>query len=166
MRGLLRAVWVGLAVASAGCQTATAPSGADVKSCGTGTFTGTLTATINGGAFVATCLTGASYANQIVAIGGTDVSASNLTTFQNLALAVVASGPGTYQLNPNGNNAAYSVGGTESWGAGGTFGGSGTVIITALSSTGASGTFAITMVAGPGGSGPATITSGTFSITF
>jgi hypothetical protein len=166
MRNLARLSLLVL-VSSVGCGTSTTgPSSSTVHSCGAGSFQGSMTAAINGSSFTATCLLSVKATGGILAIGGTDVSQANLMTFRDITFAVAAAGVGTFTLGPSGNNASFGIGGSQLWEAGASFGGSGTVTITAFSSTAVSGTFSFNLVAGPGGSGTKTITNGSFSITF
>lgn len=161
-----------LASISCGNSTSGPSGGGIVQSCAGSGFSGTMTATINGQSFAATCLLLASSSNNIVALGGTDISANNKTTYQDISIAIVATAPGTYSLAslasglPNPNNASYSIGGSQQWLAGSGFGGTSSVTITTLTATSVSGTFSITFAAGPGGSGTKTLTNGAFNITF
>jgi hypothetical protein len=146
------------------------PSAANVHSCSGGTASGTLTATINGASFAATCLDAVSFNGNILGLGGTNISSSNATTFINIAMAVQATGMGTFQIGQGtAANASMSKGGSQFWQAGGISTGTGMVTITSLSSTSAAGSFSFNMVPGPGasgGSGTISITNGSFNITF
>jgi hypothetical protein len=159
-------VFVLLSSVACGSSTTGPSSISIVHSCGAGTFTGSMTATVGGQSFTATCLLAASSTNNIIAFGGTNVSASNPTNFDNITFAVTATGPGTFTLGPSGNNASLSIGDTQFFKAGATFGGSGSVTITALSATSASGTFSFSLVTVPASASTQTVTNGTFTITF
>ena len=163
-------------VGVSGCSSSnssTGPSGSLVHSCGGGNASGTMSATISGKSFVATCLVTITFNGKLFDLGGTDVSASNASTFQDVTFVVSATGPGTYTIDSttiaqgaSGNNAAYSIGGSQLWTSGAGAGGGGTVTFTTLTSSSAVGTFSINFVAGPGGSGTKTLTNGTFNVTF
>lgn len=165
-------------VGASGCSSSnssgdTGPSGNLVHSCGGGNASGTMSATVSGKSFVATCFVTITFNGKLFSLGGTDVSQNNTTTFQDVTFAVSAAGPGTFAIDSttiaqgaSGNNAAYSIGGSQLWVSGAGSGGGGTVTLTTLTSSSASGTFSINFVAGPGGSGTKTLTNGKFNVTF
>jgi chorismate synthase len=149
-----------------GCGSTT-PTPTIVQSCGGGSSSGSMSATVNGSSFVATCLTSVSIVGGILAFGGTNISSSNASNYEDISMAIVAAAPGTYQVTAtSSSNAKLSIGGSQQWVAGVLQGGSGTVVIDTLTATGASGTFSFNLVAGPGGSGTKTITNGKFNLTF
>jgi hypothetical protein len=145
----------------------TSPSAQNIHSCAGGTLSGTFTATINGTSFVATCLDNLLTNAGIVSFGATNVTQSNLSSFIDVAIAVQATAPGTYQLAKlTPSNAAVSVGGSQIWQAGGASGGTGTVTFTTLTATKLTGTFSFDMVAGPNATGTKTVKNGAFDLTF
>jgi Family of unknown function (DUF6252) len=125
---------------------------------------GTMTASIDGSGWTAIAITTASYTNGILSIGGADGS----SPIRSIGLALTTAGPGTFTIGslPSAANAVLSIGIGPTWTAN-AGGGTGTIIVTALSSTAASGTFLFTAVAAAGGAiGTHVVTSGAFNITF
>jgi hypothetical protein len=125
---------------------------------------GTMTASIDGSAWTAIAITTATYSNGVLAIGGADGS----NPIRSIGLGLVTAGPGTFAIGalPGAANALVSIGIGPTWTAN-VIGGSGTITLTALSSTGATGSFSFTAVAAAGGAtGTHTVTSGAFNITF
>jgi hypothetical protein len=124
---------------------------------------GTMSATIDGQAWTGNLATAATYQNNILAFAGTNNS------FQiNITLTGVT-GTGTITLGSGQLSIATvaTVSTTpQTWLTSST-GGSGSVVITSLSSTGAAGTFSFTGVAAGGGAtGTKAVTSGQFNVTF
>jgi hypothetical protein len=125
---------------------------------------GTMTASIDGSSWTAVAINTATYTNGLLSIGGADGS----NPIRSIALALTVAGPGTFAMGtlPSAANAVLSIGIGPTWTAN-VGGGSGTITITAISSTGTSGTFFFTAVPAAGGAtGTHTVTSGTFNITF
>jgi len=158
---------------SSNSNSSTGPSGNVVHSCGGGNASGSMTATISGRSFEATCLVTLTFNGKLFDLGGTDVAQSNPNGFQDVTFVVSATGPGTYTIDSttiaqgaSGNNAAYSIAGSQLWVSGAGSGGGGTITFTTLTSSSAAGTFSINFVAGPGGSGTKTLTNGKFNVTF
>jgi hypothetical protein len=156
-------------VALAGCgkKSPTSPSVTMIHSCAGGTLSGTFGATIDGTAFVPTCLDALSVNGGLVSFGATNVTQNNLASFIDIAIAVQASAPGTFQLsNKSISNAAVSVGGSHLWISGAASTGTGTVTITTLTATRIAGTFTFDMAAGPNATGTKTVRNGTFDLSF
>ena len=125
---------------------------------------GTMTAVIDGSAWTAVTISTATYANGILSIGGADSS----SPIRSIGLALTTSGPGTFTMGtlPSGANGVLSIGIGPTWTAN-VLGGTGTIVVTSLSSTAANGTFLFTPIASAGGAtGTHAITSGVFNITF
>ena len=125
---------------------------------------GTMTAVIDGSPWTAAAITTASYTNGILSIGGAD----RVNPIRSIGLALTVAAPGTFVMGtlPSAANAVLSIGIGPTWTAN-VAGGTGTIVITAISSTAASGTFFFTAVPAAGGAtGTHTATSGTFNITF
>ena len=124
---------------------------------------GTMSASIDGQAWTGNLATAATYQNNILAFAGTNNS------FQiNITLTGVT-GTGTITLG-SGQLSIATVAtvstSPQTWLTSAT-GGTGSVVITSLSSTGASGTFSFTGVAAGGGAtGTKAVTSGQFNVTF
>ena len=121
---------------------------------------GTLTASIDGSAFTATTVTG-TYASNVLAFSGLGGSGTQiLISIPNVTTT------GTFDVGIGQAGVAQVVVGTQVWTTALT-GGTGSVVITALSSSQASGTFTFTAPASTGGAtGTKVVTSGTFTIEF
>ncbi len=128
---------------------------------GGGTSTAPFTAVINGQAWAATTATfTVSYTNGVLAMSGTDA------TGWTFGLAIPASGPGPVALS-TGANAILTSPSNQNWSATHLDGGSGTIVVTSLTSNSATGTFSFVMVpSGGGATGNRTVAQGTFSVTF
>jgi Family of unknown function (DUF6252) len=107
----------------------------------------------------------AGLANGILSVGGTDASRSTTLSF---ALTPTTAGTGTYVLGPtSAANAMILIGNpAQGWQAAVGIG-SGTIAISALTTTRASGTFSFVLAAvpGTGATGTRTITEGSFDVT-
>jgi hypothetical protein len=131
--------------------------------------TSSLTARIDGTQWTAASGIFGNYQNNILSIGGSNTGSQVTLGF---AVGRGDGGPlttATYSFGPlEGHNATLYMGNpVQGWFGGPNFG-SGTVTITALSSTGAAGTFTFTLVPTPGtgSSGNKAITQGLFNIRF
>lgn len=137
-----------------------------ISACGSETgpgqpVNGSMTAKIDGGNWSASVAVAATYTGNILAIAGTDGNG------RTIGFATVASAPGTTSIATTvGANASLTIG-ANAWSAGSTIG-SGTMVITALTTTGARGTFQFVLspVASSGATGTRNITEGTFDVTF
>ena len=124
-----------------------------------------MTFRVDGAAVTATSTT-ASFSNGILTVAGT-ATASNTTL--GFSLTPSAAGTGTYSLGPlSPSNALIQIGNPAAGWQAGVGIGSGTITLTALSSTGATGTFSFTLAAvpGTGATGTRTVTDGSFTVTF
>ena len=123
---------------------------------------GSMTARVDGAAFTAFSVAG-TFNGSVLAVSGIQISPS-----QGLTIGVATTAPGTFTVGTgsSGVNGIY-VSGNSSWSAAGNIG-SGTVIITTLSSTRAVGSFNFVMQAqaGSGATGTRTITQGAFDVRF
>ncbi len=156
MRRLLTLTTVLLLAASACKKDSTGPDGNN----GNGNLAnGSMSATINGSDWRATLSLAGTYSSGILAIAGTNGTSGTL------GMALFASGTGTFPFTAaNGGNATLTVG-SSAWVASGVTG-SGSVTITALSSTGATGTFTLSMVPSGAATGNKTVTNGAFNVKF
>lgn len=124
---------------------------------------GTFKATINGGAWspIGTVV--------VSRVGGGLTMAATSTSYVMSIVVLNVSGPGSFTLNAsvhNGSHAAVSSTGQSGWDTGNN-GGTGTVVVTTLTSNHVVGTF--TFDAPPNGTSTASalhVTSGTFDVTF
>lgn len=118
-----------------------------------------MSAKINGAAWSASAGLSAVFSSpNIVAVAGSDGAG------RTLGFGLVATGPGTYAVGGlSGTNATYSEG-SISYSAALNVG-SGSVVVTSLSSTAAAGTFSFTVVQ-TGGTATKTITEGSFNVKF
>jgi hypothetical protein len=123
---------------------------------------GSMSAKIDGSTWNSVATT-ATYNNGSLIISGADTS----NPPHALGMGVVATGPGTFQVNQQSPANATLINGSATWVAS-IVGGSGTIIITSLTSTSVSGTFSFTMIPTPGStsSGNKVITEGVFNVTF
>jgi hypothetical protein len=138
-----------------------APSGGTVVPTSS---TGTMTAKIDGKTWTAAVVSIA-YSYGFLEIGGMDSS----SPAQTLGINVEVNGPGTYELSQLEEASAFALMtiGDSSWQASNVVG-SGTVIVSTLTSTGASGTFSLNLEPKPNNlaTGTKAITDGIFNITF
>ena len=128
---------------------------------GTGA-TGPMSATVNGASWVSAA-PAVIYSNSIVSIAGIEISSG--TT---IAFASFVTGPGTYSLSAGSSTfgLANVTKGGQGWTTSAT-GGSGTLVLTTLTTTHVVGTFAFDAVAQSGGAtGTMHVTNGKFDITF
>jgi hypothetical protein len=125
---------------------------------------GTLTASVDGVGFTANLRATAVYSGNALTI---DASQTTATGSKLIDLSVVnVTGPGTFTVTTAGCSAVYgeivnSI--ATSWGAN-SFQGTGTVVITHLTSTHVMGTFSFVALPLLSGTGQRTVTNGTFSI--
>lgn len=128
----------------------------------------TLSARIDNGSWTATSAVTASLTSGVLSVSGTDPSYS-------LAFVIAATAPGTYVIPGTtgvqaGNNAvlvSLANGSSNAAWAAGASGGTGTVMITSLSTSAVSGTFSFLMVpSSTSATQTRSVTSGTFSIAF
>jgi hypothetical protein len=125
------------------------------------TANGSVGAKVGGGAWTATNVQ-STWASNVLQIGGSEISGGNN---RQINLNMMASAPGTYQINPfAGTNATY----TEGSGASVKIfsGTTGQIVVTTLSSSGATGTFSFSATESQGGSETRSITEGTFDVKF
>lgn len=161
MRRILGAVVIALVVA--GCSSTSKVTG--TNNTGSTPITlahGSMSATINGTNWVANTAIDATYTNGVLLVSGADASALAL------AVSTVASGPGTYAVGlTDPTSGILTQGGGATWEALLSTG-SGSIVISTLTSTGASGTFSFVMPAlsGSSATGTKTVTNGTFNVTF
>ncbi len=150
--------------------TATKEPAATAKGNATTTATGgrgSMSAKIDGGSWNSVSISTATYSNGTLSFGGVD----NITSPRVLAIAVRAGEAGTFRIGQSASdanaNALLTIGGSV-WQAVSVAGGSGTIVITSLTTTGASGTFSFTLNAVPqtSATGTKTVTDGTFNVTF
>lgn len=156
---LLTAVVIGLASSACGS------SGTSTLDPNLGGFltNGTFKATINGAAWspIGTVI--------VSRVGGGLTMAASSTTYVMSIVVLGVSGPGTFTLNAsvhNGSHAAVSSTGQGGWDTGNN-GGTGSVVVTTLTSNHVVGTF--TFDAPPNGTSTGSalhVTSGTFDVTF
>lgn len=165
-RGVLLSI---LLCVAAGCGSSPTAPGLDtggLRGCSGSGLTGTFTATVDGTAFTPTCLDSLTLASGIVSFGATNVTQSNLQTYTDIAIVIVGTGPGTFQLaNKTTSNALLSIGGSQLWQAGAASTGTGTVVITTLTATRVAGTFTLNLAAGANATGTRAVTNGTFDLT-
>lgn len=152
VRRLAGAVALTLVVAGCGGDSG-GPSGSD----------GTMSATIDGQPWNASLAVSATYSSNVLGIGGTDgnsrqinITIPNVTTTGTINLGLGSQAVAVVVTSP-----------TEAW-ASSLVGGSGSVVITELTSTGAKGTFTFTGIraTGTGGTTSKTVTNGQFDVTF
>jgi hypothetical protein len=133
----------------------------DSNPVGPGTSGNTMTANVDGQAWSAVPAIIQVVRNQgIIAIGGASTQAIGI------GIAFPDQGPGTYTIGPTAVTNANVVDGSDTWIAGST-NGSGSIVVTTLTSTNVAGTFSFTAAA-TGGATPATrqVTSGAFDVEF
>lgn len=124
---------------------------------------GTFKATINGTAWspIGTVV--------VSRVGGGLTMAATSTTYAMTIVVLNVSGPGTFNLNAsvhNGSHAAVSTPGQNGWETGNT-GGTGSVVVTTLTSNHVSGTFTFDAPAnGTSTSAVLHVTTGTFDLSF
>jgi hypothetical protein len=126
---------------------------------------GSMTFKVDGGAVTATSTT-ATFANGILSVSGGTTASSTILAF---SLTPSAAGTGTYPLGLlSPSNALIQIGNPAAGWQAGVGIGSGTISLTALTSTGATGTFSFTLAAvpGTGATGTKTVTEGAFTVTF
>jgi hypothetical protein len=127
-----------------------------------------MSASIGGTQWNAILPVGVAYvpAGNFITINGTD-TAGSAPAAKTIGFGLFVAGPGTYTINDQ-SFAAFQVSvGAQSWGAGGGYGGSGTVTFTKLTSNSASGTFSFTgNPTGGGAIGTKAVTNGKFDVTF
>ena len=170
----LAAIGCCVMVASACGSTSTAPTtttGATTTPTPTPTPTpapasgSSLSFKIDGSLLTATSVT-ATFTNGILAIGGGDVSKQTILGF---AVTPSSAGAGTYTLGPlSSANALLQLGNPVlGWDAAVGIG-SGTIVVSAISSTSASGTFSFNLIALPNtaATGTKAITEGVFNVKF
>ncbi len=136
----------------------------DDEPTGNSTPNGSVSAKVSGSNWSATNVQ-AVWTNNVLSIGGSQINGGNNNQIN---LTAMASGPGTFQVNPfAGVNATY----TESTSTGGISvkifsGSSGTITVERISSSGATGTFSFEAAEAQGGSGSRSITEGKFDVKF
>jgi hypothetical protein len=119
-----------------------------------------MTAIIDGSSWTAVSVT-ASHLNGLVTIDGSDTS----SPVRSIELSMIGSSTGTYAMSTGSANALLTIG-PQAWSAN-VVGGSGTITLSALSTTGATGTFSFTAIpSDAGSSGTRAVTSGVFNVTF
>lgn len=125
------------------------------------TANGSIGAKVGGGAWAATNVQ-STWTSNVLQIGGSEISGANN---RQININVMASAPGTYQVNPfAGVIASYTEGSGSSVKI---FSGtSGQVVISTISSTGATGTFSFSATESQGGTETRSITEGTFDVKF
>jgi hypothetical protein len=132
-----------------------------------GATNGTLTAQINGTTWNATgTITVSRQQNNFIGLAGSGFAGN---TAYSLVIGIAnATGPGSHSLNvfSGGDGSSLIVGGTQTgWGT--AFqGGSGTLIITSLTTNRIVGTFSGTLIPTTAGAGNMTIANGSFDVTF
>jgi hypothetical protein len=162
MRRLLMA---GLLLATLGCGNDGDPMDPGDNNNDPGSLpAGTFTARIDGQQWTAAAPLAAAYNGGVFALGGSN---SQLTT---IAFAVITNGqPGTYPIGPTiPTNGILTIGASGPTWIASAQGGSGSIIITSISTTGATGTFSFNMIANgtSGSTGTKTVTNGAFNVTF
>jgi hypothetical protein len=153
----------GLLLAALGCGNDGDPTDPGDNSNDPGSLpVGTFTARIDGQQWTAISPVAVAYSGGILALGGANTQLA-------IGFAVIANAPGTYAIGPtSGTNALLTVNsGGQTWVAGST-GGSGSITLTALTSTGATGTFTFNLIPNgtSGSTGTRAITDGAFNVTF
>jgi hypothetical protein len=142
-------------VACGGSSSTTSPSGST-----TSTAAGTLTFKVDGGSTITSTGPVATLQNGILSIGG-GISGDIL----GMALTPTSAGTGTYTFSPTSpSNATLSVGNPAQGFQAGVGFGSGSIVITSLTSTSVAGTFSFTMTA-VGGTATKSVTNGVFNLT-
>ena len=120
---------------------------------------------IDGSLLTATSVT-ATFTNGVLAVGGGDASKATILGF---ALATSSVGAGTYTLGPLSSANAFLQLGNPALGWNAAVGiGSGSIVLTTLTTTSASGTFSFNLVALPNtaATGTKAITEGAFNVKF
>ena len=144
---------------ASGCVTSPSPTSTSGRWCGSGGSYGTMSATIDG-----TVWTASRMAVPFSAMGSLEVNGSDCAYFLGFVVNGV-NGPGTYPVFAvNYLPDPFTAGPT--WSVTSVGGGSGTVTVTALTSTTVSGSFAFSLVPDQGASGTKVITNGSFQAFF
>jgi hypothetical protein len=124
-----------------------------------------MTFRVDGAPVTATSITG-TFANGILSVSGGAAASNTILAF---SLTPSAAGVGAYPLGLlSPSNALIQIGSPAAGWQAGVGIGSGTISLTALSSTGASGTFSFSLAAvpGTGATGAKSVTEGAFTVTF
>jgi hypothetical protein len=145
------------------------PAAPDTSSTTPTSVSSPMSAVIAGSAWNSLPQVGVTYipSGNFLSVNGTDTSGTPNSSTRTIGITVSSiPGPGTYSINQG--NQAQVTQGNQTWQAGGNSGGSGTIVVTSLSTHRVAGTFSFgaNAVAGTGATGTKSVTNGVFDVSY